>query len=407
MLGSAIFELNLLPNLKALKWRRLPNTNPTGITSIHPLLGPGLVVLDVCGSEHDIALGSFLKSCPSRCPSVTTARFRIPAEAQNELRDILSRALCSFKNLKYLTVDALVNDGALQHFLMSPQFQELDLWTRGYQLREFSPSPSDIPLRNVKKLSLRLDDLRLITELLRPGDQSFHEITLHPETIESTTLIGSLFTGLASHPQKSLLRSLHLHNTRAHFDVNDPESFVLSFDTFRPLICHTNLRNLIIKLENPISLSDEELADLADNWPLLQVVELCCVHPPPPRGKHITFKGLLMLVTICPELRHVSLTLDGREVPSEAAVRLGSKAITLLGFPNSPINQGRLVAKFLLTHFPSLTELRSEPRRGMRIGPEQLFRDNGYGKEWAEVKKYLVEASKVESTEPGVEDGNN
>jgi hypothetical protein len=388
--------------LKALRWRKLASTNPAGIAYIQPLLGPGLVVLDVCGTEDDIALASFLKSCPSRCPGVTTAKFRILADAQSGLIDILSQALCSFKNLKYLTVDTLVNDGALQHFLISPQLQELNLWIRRYQLRDFSPSPSDIPLRNVKKLSLRLDDLRLFIDLLRPDDQSFYEITLHPEMLESATLIGSLFTGLASHQQESVLQLLHLHSTRVHFDIGNSESFVLSFDTFRPLTCHTNLRHLIIKLENPISLSDEELADLADNWPSLQVVELCYVRPPPPppwAAKYITFKGLLMLATICPELRHVGLTLDGREVPREAAVGLGFKAITSLCFFNSPINnQARLVAKFLLAHFPSLIKLRSEIRHGVQTGLGWRFREDRHGKEWAEVEKYLIDASKAEST---------
>ena len=210
LLEYAVFESNLLPNLKALKWKKVVDIDPAGIMYTQPLLGPGLVILDVSGMEYDIALALFPKSCPSHCPSVMTARFSIYMQAQPGLIDILLRTLCSFKNLKCLTINTCVNEDVLQYLLMSPQFQELNIWIWPNQLWELSPPPSNIPLCNIKNLTLRLDDLCLVTELLHPGHQSFCDITLYLDGLECATLICSFFTGHASHPQKSPLWSFQL-----------------------------------------------------------------------------------------------------------------------------------------------------------------------------------------------------
>ena len=402
-------ESNLVPNLKALKWKTRSGLYPARTTLIQPLLVPGLLVLDFCGSQRDVTLGSFLQACPLRCPDLKSARFRVLMEEQSRLIDILSQALCSFKNLKSLAVDGLVyglvNDGALEHFLMSPQLQELSLSIRSHQLLEFSPPSSDIPLCNIKNLHLRLDDLSRITEFLRPGNQSFDAIELDFERMELATLIASLFTGLASPPRKSTLREFTLLNTPSLFrEGSNPrlqdsnlKLFVLSFDTFQPLTCHTNLRKLIINLENPISLNDDELADLVHNWPLLEIFDVSYIRPLPRQTKQITFKSLLSLVASCPELRQVVLTLDGRQIPSRVAVR--PNAITVLRFPNSPINnQARLVAKFLLAHFPSLRLSDT----CLEAGPiEILLGVDRHAQEWLKVHQYLFDARKLQSTEGG------
>lgn len=366
--------------------------NPIGITYIQPLLVPGLVVLDVGATQHDMALLSFLKTFPSRCPGLTTLGLHING-CGRELIDIQSFVVCNFKNLKCLTLEVPVNDSALQQLLMSSALEEFTL-----SLREVSLLPSDIPLRNVKKLNLLLNNLHPIVELLHPGDQSFHEITLHLHRIEFASNIGSLLSGLVSHPKKSHLRSLHLVNMELYSYVEECKSFVLSFDTFRPLTFLTNLRELIIRLENPSALSDEELADLAHNWPLLQVIELC--YGRRLRAKCITFKGLLSLVTICPKLRAVGLTLDGRKVPSGVA-GLGRNTITALRFPNSPIDNPRLVAKFLLTYFPSVTSTGVLEANNMWRPGGAVDRHLGHGEEWAEVGKYLADASKLDNTDLG------
>ncbi|KAG6371874.1 hypothetical protein JVT61DRAFT_8873 [Boletus reticuloceps] len=389
-LGCAMFETNLFPKLKVLKWNTQPYINFIDTKLVHPLLGPNLVVLDVTTHGDDTTFPSLLKALPSRCPAVTTARFSILRAGDLALLDNFSQVLCSFKNLKSLVLDASVNDHVLQHVLMFSQLQEICLAFQPRQLQNFSPSPSEIPLRNTRKLGLALPDLCQLIQLLRPGHQSFCSIMLCLLRIEFPAPIGSLFIGLAMQSQKSTLNLLHLHYTRPHLDLQDPallSSLTLSFNTFQPLTCHSHLRELIILLPNPISLSDGELTDLARHWPLLQILDLSYFFRLPEGGKHMTFKGLLSLVSICPALCHVGLTLDGREVPNEVVDGSGSKTITTLRFPHSPIsNQARLVATFLLTHFPSVTSV-----RGL-LGANQLDR---HGREWAGVEAYMLDPSKL------------
>ncbi|KAF8125947.1 hypothetical protein EV363DRAFT_1402025 [Boletus edulis] len=390
-LGCAMFETNLFPKLKVLKWNTQPHINFNFIDTklVHPLLGSNLVVLDITTHGDDTTFPSLLKALPSRCPAVTTAKFSIWRTWDLALLDSFSQALRSFKNLKSLVLDASVDDRVLQHVLMFPQLQEICLAFQPRQLPNFSPSPSEIPLRNTRKLVLALSDLCQLIQLLRPGHQSFCGILLRLLRIEFPAPIGSLFIGLATQSQKSTLNLLHIHHTRPHLDLQDPallSSLTLSFNTFQPLTCHIHLRELIILLPNPISLSDGELTDLARHWPLLQILDLSYFFRLPEGGKHMTFKGLLSLVSICPALYHVGLTLDGREVPNEVVDGSGSKTITMLRFPHSPINnQARLVATFLLTHFPSVTSVTGSLGTNL----------DRHGREWARVEAYILDPSKL------------
>ncbi|KAG6371869.1 hypothetical protein JVT61DRAFT_8866 [Boletus reticuloceps] len=387
-LGCVPFDTNLFPNLKVLKWNTRSHIIPIDIKFMYPLLGPNLVVLDITTHKDDTTLPSLLKALPSRCPAVTTARFGLMRRENLALMDIFTRAICSFKNLKSLIIDAFVDNRVLQDVTRSTQLQELCLGLQLYQ-PENQP-PSEISLCNLRRLVLLVPELDQLNELLRPGHQSFCGIMLRLLRVEFATLIGSLFVGLAMYSRKSTLNVLHLRSTRPHFDLLNIEQlpFILSFDTFRPLTCHTNLRELIIKLANPISLNDAELVDLVRNWPLLQVLELCYFFPLPIRARRTTFNGLLSLVPVCPELRHVGLTLDGTEIPDGAPVGLVSKTITALRFYNTPIyKRTRQVAKFLLTHFPSVTSV---------TGPPGAIQMDSHGRAWAQVEAYMVGPSEEE-----------
>lgn len=314
------------------------------------------------------------------------------------MMDIYSQALCSFKHLNFVILDTRINDTALQHLFVSPQFRVLRLSIWPDQLRAFSPPPAVIPLRNVKALDLSLCNLRPHLQALRPDHQHFEYIMLRLVQLESATHIGSLFAGLAPPHRNSCLRLFHLscmHPGRTEDNVPS----ALSFNTLRLLTCHTNLQWLFIRLENPISLSDEELEYLARSWPLLDAVCISYFSPLPPESNCITFKGLLLLASVCPKLRDVHLTLDGREVPSCPA-ELGSKTITKLWFTESPIdNQARRVAEFLLKHFPCLTSVSGAFKRPRRFG------NGNDGEEWKRVVEYIVDPSKLERTVPGVDDG--
>ena len=380
-LRSGYFQTSLLPNLRVLKW----DTSYAGtIQYIKPLLCPSLVYLDLTSFEEDErALSSFFRTLPSRCPGLTTIRVNSHSQYDAEFKDSLSQALCSFKNLKCVTVYPWVHDATLQHLFMSSKFEELCFTTDKDHLAEFSPPPCDIPFRNVKKLDLWLSNLCPIVGLLRPDDQKFHQVTIHLCNLELPRAMGSLFNGLSSRTQKSPLRSLRIDSLDLHSRENSA-FYMLSFETFQPLTFLGNLRELSIQLENPISLSDEEVAEVARGWPLLEAFELCCIRHSP--AKWITLKGLLLLAAVCPKLHHVGLTLDARQVPTEVPVPVGSQfnTITRMHFPNSPIENVRAIGKLLRTYFPSLTSAGRWER--YRWGQHQESADNV---EWRGVWEYL------------------
>ena len=391
-----MFEQNLFPNLRSLKWNARPDTHPIGISLIQPLLSPRLAVLDFGAHRYDVALASFFKACPSRCPLLTAVRFGVRVPGWSELTDIYSEALCNFENLKVIEIRTLIRNGALHHLLMSPQLQEFTAHIQRNQLKEFSPPPSAIPLRNIKKLDLTLSDLRPFIEILRPGTQHFHEVFLRLLRPEYAAPIESFFNGLASPGHTSHLQTLSLCGNTSNFRFEDSSTVAVSFNILHSLTCHTNLRQLTINIENPIHLNDEELVELARNWPLLQTIRICYVPRSPPPTKYMTFKGLLSLISVCPDLRDVGLTLDGREVPGGGDLKagLGSKIITKLRFPNSPIhNQPRLVTEFWLRYFPSLTNVH-EPGAPLSDPVSAL---DGYSRRWAIVEMYITHPSKLES----------
>ena len=196
LLKASYFETNLFPNLRVLQWN---TQHITSIKYIKPLLCHSLVALDITSYEEDeMTLSSFFKILPSRCPGLTIINLNSYCSDNWKFRDSISRALCTFKTLKRLLVSSRVDDAALRHLLMSSQLEELALAITQNQLAEYSPLPSDTPLRNAKKLDLCLSGLDLIVNLLRPGDQKFSEITIHLFNLDLPHAIGSIFSGLTS-----------------------------------------------------------------------------------------------------------------------------------------------------------------------------------------------------------------
>ena len=389
LLECAIFESNLLPNLRVLRFRQF-------IKFLPPLLTPRLVVLDVKPYYSDKALPSFLKIFPSLCPGLKSVRFHMHMD-DRQLKETFFRSLFRLEKLESVVTDADIDEVTLQHMLTSPKFKEVHvrLGHSSDQLGDFSLSPSEIPLRNVQKFELPIWRLSSFIELLRSHDQVFREVTINikglPETARNIYL---LFTQLSSPPRRSSLQSIHLASN--HFLGAEGDLlfgvFVLTHDTFQTLAVFSNLRELKLNIENPILLDDQELHDLARNWPLLRVIELCRAEGLIAFQKCITFDGLLTLVAICPELCKVGLTLNGEKVPEGVPVLPGSQRITSMRFPGSPITDPSGVAMFLSTHFPSVTTVAEYPTsEWMSPGP--------YCDVWMKVDKYLEGVEDLEGSE--------
>ncbi|KAF8551601.1 hypothetical protein OG21DRAFT_1605225, partial [Imleria badia] len=387
-LEYSVFEPNLLPNLRVLIW------DPVNLSLafIRPLLGPQLVSFRLGlnlqpGDDKEVT--SFLKTLPSHCPGLKVITLDISLDEcdSESVSAVLSQAVCAFEKLDHLAIHTgytslpLVDVVALRHLAMSPQFTQLNLVTQQSQVEELSLLRSDIPFSGVKKISLFGLDLGSIISLLRNEGQMFSNTKFYLHDPATSQLIHSFLTALASHPRRPSLQSISLGNeysNTVHSELGETQ-YILSHDTLRPLVFFHNLRELSIDLHVPISLNDEELVDLAHGWPLLR--KLCLVSWNRLSTKHLTLQGLLLLVVACPKLEHVNLSVDAREVPtSEVGMDVRGAAIRQLIFRESPIDDARLVAKFLLKHFPSVVRVighRSEYaevwKRVRRVSVPALF----------------------------------
>ncbi|KAF8546255.1 hypothetical protein OG21DRAFT_1491435 [Imleria badia] len=385
-LECSVFEPNLLPNLRVLSW----GSGDISLAFIRPLLGPQLVSfklgLDLELGDHK-ELTSFLKTLPSHCPGLKVIALDISLDERDSesVSAVLSQAVCAFEKLDHLAIHTdytplpLVDGIALQHLVMSPQFTQLHFPTQQSQVEELSLLRSDIPFSGAKKISLFGLDLGSITSLLRNEGQMFSCAKFHLDVPPTSQLTVSFLTAFASHPRRWSLQSITLDNeysNTSHSELEDIH-YIISCDALQPLFFFHNLRELRIYLKNPISLNNEELVDLARGWPLLRILHL--VSGNGLSTKHVTLHGLLFLVAACPELEVVYLCLDAREVPT-SGMGIRSAAVKELIFQDSPIDDPRLVAKFLFKHFPSNV---------LVMGPR-----SDYAPVWLRVRRYMKKMNK-------------
>lgn len=360
LLKRSVYEVNMLPNLKVLSWQPV---RPHSLALIQPLLGPQLLSFNLTldrGTRDHKGLRPFLKTSPSRCPALKAIGFHISSTGEKEaVKALFSRAICALRKLDCLAVHgALLDDVALRQLVLSPQFTHLLLATMPSQLDDLSLLRSDTPFPSARRISLSGPDISTITGLLRSEGQAFHTAELHLGVVPIPHLTFCFLTALASCTRQSSLHSITLDRTISSIRSDDGQlendDYILSYDILQPLALFHNLRGLDVDLKNPISLNDDELADLARGWPLLQFLRLASRNEL--SARNITLRGLLLIVAACPELGRVDLCLDAREVPmSGEGMDVSSVVVTELNFSGSPVDDPRRVAMFLLKHLASIS----------------------------------------------------
>jgi hypothetical protein len=349
--------------------------------------------------DDDEELTSFLKTLPSSlCPAVKVVSFDMHRNRRGTESIIphISRAVCSFDKVDRFAIRSPVDDITLRHLIMCPQFTQLLLSARQSQIEDLSLTRSDTPFPGAKKISLFGLVLGSITGLLRSEGQMFSSIEFHLDVSPTSQLTLSFLTALASRPRRSSLQSIILDRARANTHASgwwleEPgdaqqelldDHCILSRDTLQPLVFFHDLCELSIDLKNPISLNDEELVDLVRGWPSLRFLRL--VSGNGLSTKHLTLRGLILLVAACPKLERVDLCVDAREVPSSGVgMDARSATVKVLEFPGSPINDPRLVAKFLSKHFPFII---------LVLGPP--YKWEPYAEEWVQVRDEMYRIKK-------------
>ena len=269
----------------------------------------------------------------------------------------LSQVISTQEHLESLVVDIPIGDVLLRSLILSPKLIVASwvLHPIDSNLNNIRITSADIPFRNVKELKLNVWDLHFVSSLLRPLDQMFHTFHLGLNGLHNAETISAFLTILASPQRTDSLQSIRL---TFHIAYHSPEHNIpynnsvhtLTYRALYPLTSFKHLRELRLHPYNLIFLSDEELAELVHNWPMLEVLQLKCIHGC--YGTPLTLRGLLSLLTLCPRLRELGLSLDAREVPETTSVDVRNTILTSINLPDSPIRNARPVADFFSRHLP-------------------------------------------------------
>ncbi|KAF6748334.1 hypothetical protein DFP72DRAFT_574267, partial [Ephemerocybe angulata] len=120
-----------------------------------------------------------------------------------------------------------------------------------------------------------------------------------------------------------------------------------------------NIQQLALRFHNPISVTPNEISQIAISFPGITKLELCGDHPSfhPPQINHSHF---LSLLRGCPLLKDLALVFDLSRVREEKApVVPVANALKILNVGDSPIYSPTKVVSFLKAHTPHLISLQN------------------------------------------------
>lgn len=370
---------------------------------MHRILSPTLVSLSTALCRAQPGVDSFLQNYPLLCPGLKFVEIEIcqsffhPENGSTWEIPKLSQAICTHKHLESLKLSLPIDGVALGHVMLSPQLRVVSLVLHSMEpnLGNIGITSADIPFRNVKQLELFVWDFQFVPRLLRPQDQKFQAFFLHVTGLHDAKTISSLMTALASPQRTESLQSIHLTLSDSHapydeyYDpvYNNSAHHYLTYDIFRPLTSFKHLRQLVILLVNHTVLEDEELVNLARNWPVLEAIELNGNNGNGHRVKSITLGGLLSLLMLCPRLHDLRLSIDARDVPMKTSMDVCENKIPILRLPDSPIRDARLVADFFAKCIPSVAFIDVDFAPIPPVSPYRPLED--YELLWDEVNEYL------------------
>ncbi|KAF8549434.1 hypothetical protein OG21DRAFT_1488534 [Imleria badia] len=370
----------VLPNLRVFRWKRHRRTTPStdfpfdSIAFVWPLFTSNIVTLELeLDNTNDSKYQPFLKNYPHRCPNLESIKLNISNGTKDHkpVSQALSQAICGNANWHHVELFAPIDNIILKHLGMSSTLKTVSLTLAPQTSRpdEACFRPEDTPFCSVTDLALILwNSLDFATCLLRDRDQLFRcfQVTLHTLTV--ATEVSSLLTALASPQRTHSLQAItvnHLPHIASGHGLSPGDGngiFVrqpLLYETLRPLASLVQLRTLVIDLNHPASLNDQQFASLVYNWPLLEALQMTWT-----RGEHssasMTLKVLSSLLISCPELREIGLTLDAMDVPVAGTYAdVCSPFITSpMQLHNCPLKDPDSVADFLVKLLPSMPRVR-------------------------------------------------
>ncbi|EAU87035.1 hypothetical protein CC1G_12308 [Coprinopsis cinerea okayama7 len=148
--------------------------------------------------------------------------------------------------------------------------------------------------------------------------------------------------------------------------------FIVSNDTFTPLLAFSNLTSLQIRHCNSSTLEDSTLAQMFLSWPRIQSFHLHDQRMQRDQvpDTRLTIGGVHRALRHTPMLRRLTLRFDARLLPNAEAEGLPTQqSMEYLDVCTSPIRSGDRVAAYMTKYFPSVARLNTHEflREGLSV----------------------------------------
>ncbi|KAG1766892.1 hypothetical protein EV702DRAFT_1036356 [Suillus placidus] len=226
-----------------------------------------------------------------------------------------------------------------------------------------------------------------ISRSLHHVEVATFNLVARPFTKSSSTLtsVGKIVEGwvvqcrslwlLYGNPETALavecaLRKLdnHPYHSRQHAVIHGPKSvdhdeYAFRLRTFTPLMRFSHLKEVLLSSFCMSWLDDDALSTIVKSWPRLERLDLGTAHFWQTQPS-ITFRGLVTLLSSCPNLENLGLVFDATNVGPPSTGRLGgvcNTKITKFSVGCSPIEQLPQVALALSQILPCLRNIEVEP----------------------------------------------
>ncbi|KAG0704045.1 hypothetical protein DFH29DRAFT_1078514 [Suillus ampliporus] len=293
-----------------------------------PLLGPRLQHLTIYTAYHEDneadvlrrpALDMVLRSLPSSCPSLESFKVYInntygPWDLPS-IAPLLSHAIQNLQKLHtVVALSMMITKDALTRLPSSLTSIETQL-PAGSDLEDiFGSSRGPFLFENIESVDWWIKEWQDVEDFAR----------LWPRKLTSMSLRSNMVT-FDPEPLQVLFDTFHTRDPFRHLQcIHLLESLgclstltkVITIDTIRPLFYLSQLQVLDINTKSSVDIDEQDLEEMADAWPCLEVLLLnkkhgC--HPPSPPG--VTLRGVVEFVALCPRLTKLCLgiTLDYME----------------------------------------------------------------------------------------------
>ncbi|EGN97090.1 hypothetical protein SERLA73DRAFT_139147 [Serpula lacrymans var. lacrymans S7.3] len=356
---------SLLPSLS-----RLTFTSISGYRSvadffryISPFLSPKLTYLSfhIPQEVDECEIDALIEQIPRKAPNIEQLCL---SSCFRSHQVVLSLTTANLPYLRELTVNRFLSMStrSIRELSSLRFFQDLSLSLKvSFDIDKFVEGldvhGSHGVFSTLRRIKFHTDTLLPCTSLFNLIQSDYlEEITVMVDEQQSASRVADFLNALRQSSRvPSTLRSICVrHNMQSSFSGDAP--FIFNSSVFRPLLQFNKLKTIKFMNLGLYDLDDDFLSDAAMSWPDLE--DFTFSRFPWSSTRKVTLQGILPLVSSCPNLYSLHITMDATSVERTAEHKLGAGPVNhnlkTLNVGDSDIQNPSDVAEFLFDIFPRL-----------------------------------------------------